>query len=79
MVEIIVSGLGIYLAIGVFFALYFVAFQITKYDGSAKSTGIFFCVIIFFGATVFWVLLLNQIVQNKDRVEVTAHRLLFLR
>jgi hypothetical protein len=75
MVEIIVSGLGIYLAIGVFFALYFVVFQITKYDETAKNSSIFFRVIIFFGATVFWVLLLNQIVQNKDRVEVTAHRL----
>jgi prolipoprotein diacylglyceryltransferase len=74
-VEIIVSTFGIYLAIGVVFAVYFVAFRITKYDATAKNSSIFFRVIIFFGACVLWALLVFQIVQNKDRIEVTAHRL----
>jgi hypothetical protein len=75
LLEIILILIGIYLAIGAVFALYFVTFQISKYDESANGTSIFFRIIIFFGATVFWFVLAKQIFQNKERIEVTAHRL----
>jgi hypothetical protein len=75
LLEIILVLVGIYLAIGAVFALYFVVFQIARFDKAANGTSIFFRIIIFFGATALWVLLLKQILQNKERIEVTAHRI----
>jgi hypothetical protein len=75
LLEIILVFIGIYLAIGVVFALYFVAFHITKFDETAKNSSIFFRVIIFFGATFFWLNLAFQIFNNKEKIEITAHRL----
>jgi membrane protease YdiL (CAAX protease family) len=75
LLEIILVLLGIYLAIGGLFALYFVVFQIAEFDESATETSVFFRIIIFFGAMVFWVFLFKQILQAKEKIEVTAHRL----
>ncbi len=74
-VGIILLLVEIYLAIGLVFAGYFVAFRVGKHDEVAKDSGIVFRLIIFFGASVFWFLLVIQLLQNKERVEVTAHRL----
>jgi hypothetical protein len=73
--EIILGSSLIYLAVGVIFALYFVIFRVGKYDEAAKNSGIIFRFVIFFGAVIFWLLLVWQIIQNKEKIEVTAHRL----
>ena len=66
---------AIYLILGVVFALYFVIFQIGKFDETAKNSGFFFRLIIFFGATVFWIFLLLWMFKKKERVERTSHRI----
>jgi hypothetical protein len=75
LLELVLFLTAIYSLVGVVFAAYFVVFQITKYDKSAIGTNIFFRLTIFFGAIVFWLILALQIYNNKDRIEVTAHRL----
>jgi hypothetical protein len=73
--EIILILTEIYFAIGLVFAGYFVAFRIGKYDETAKDSSLFFRFIIFFGAAALWSVLVFQILQNKEKIEVTAHRL----
>lgn len=73
--EIIVYTTFVYLAIGVLFALWFVAFGITKFDESAKGTSIVFRLIILFGAIPFWFLLAKRILKGEQHpTEKTAHR-----
>lgn len=74
--EIIVYSTFVYLAIGVLFALWFVALGITKLDDSAKGTSIGFRLLIFFGAIPFWILLAWRILKGETRpTEKNAHRL----
>ena len=74
--EIIVYTVFIYLAIGVLFAFWFVTFNITKLDDSAKGTSIGFRLIIFWGAIPFWFLLAKRILKGEKRpTEKNAHRL----
>ena len=73
--EIIVYTVGVYLGIGVIFALYFVIFGIAKLDQAAKGTSVFFRFLIFFGAVPFWTLLVWRLTFGAPRpVENTAHR-----
>ena len=73
--EIIVYTVGIYLAIGFLFALYFVIFGITKLDDSAKGTSFGFRFLIFFGAIPFWTLLAWRLLKGEKRpTENNAHR-----
>ena len=73
--EIIVYSTFVYLAIGVVFALWFIAFGITKSDDSAKGTSIGFRMLIFFGAIPFWTLLAWRIFKGEKRPnEKNAHR-----
>lgn len=62
--EIIVYTIGIYLATGILFALYFVIYGVTKLDESAKGTGFFFRVLIFPGCAAFWVLLAWRLMRR---------------
>lgn len=64
--EIIVYSFFAYLAIGLLFAVWFVAFGVTKFDDSAKETGIGFRLIIFFGAAAFWAFLAWRLVKKND-------------
>ena len=74
--EIIVYAVGIYLLIGVLFAVWFVAFGVTKLDDSAKGTSFGFRLIIFFGAAAFWILLAWRLFKGEKRpMETNAHRL----
>ncbi|CAN5511993.1 hypothetical protein BH10ACI1_BH10ACI1_12360 [soil metagenome] len=66
--EIIVYAVAIYLAIGVLFALWFVALGVTKFDAVAKETSIGFRLIIFFGAAAFWTFLAWRLVKRNDSV-----------
>lgn len=73
--EIIFYTVFIYLAIGFVFAVWFAAFGVAKIDDSAKETSIGFRLIIFFGATAFWVLLAWRLLKGKKRPsEQNAHR-----
>lgn len=74
--EIIVYAAGIYLLIGVLFAIWFAARGVTKLDDAAKDTSFGFRFIIFFGAVAFWVLLAWRLAKGEKRPqEKTAHRL----
>jgi hypothetical protein len=74
--EIIVYAIGIYAALGVLFALYFVVFGISKLDEAAKGTGFFFRFLIFFGAAAFWTSLAGRLYfgETTRPVEKNAHR-----
>ena len=73
--EIIVYAVGIYLTIGLLFALYFVIFGVTKLDDSAQGTSFSFRFLIFFGAIPFWVLLAWRLLKGEKRpTENNAHR-----
>lgn len=73
--EIIVYAAGIYLLLGALFAIWFVAFGITRLDDAAKETGFGFRFIIFFGAAAFWILLALRLAKGEKRpAEKTAHR-----
>ena len=74
--EIIVYSTFVYLSIGVLFALWFIAFGITKLDDSAKGTSVGFRLLIFFGAIPFWILLAWRLFKGEKRpMEQNAHRL----
>jgi hypothetical protein len=73
--EIIVYAAFVYLALGILFAVWFAARGVTKLDDSARSTSFGFRFIIFFGAVVFWVLLLPRLIKGEKRPEEkSAHR-----
>lgn len=73
--ELIVYAVFAFLAIGALFALWFVVRGITKIDEAAKGTSIGFRLLIFWGALVFWPLLLKRAVSSERRpVEKTTHR-----
>lgn len=73
--EVIVYASFIYMGLGVLFALWFVAFGVTKFDDSARGTGFGFRFIIFFGAVAFWVLLAFRSAKGEKRpTEKNAHR-----
>lgn len=63
--EIIVYAAFAYLGTGVLFALWFVAFGVTKLDDAAKETSFGFRFIIFFGAVAFWILLVWRLAKGK--------------
>ena len=65
--EIIVYAVGIYLAIGFIFALYFVIFGVAKLDNSAKGTSFSFRFLVFFGAIPFWILLAWRLLKGEKR------------
>ncbi len=73
--EIIVYTTLVYLGIGFLFAIWFVMSGVTKIDDSAKATGIGFRLLIFFGATAFWTLLMWRLLKGEKRpLEQNAHR-----
>ena len=73
--EIIVYAAFVYLAAGILFAVWFAARGVTKLDDSASGTSFGFRFIIFFGAAVFWVLLVRRLAEGEKRPkEKTAHR-----
>jgi hypothetical protein len=74
--EIIVYSVGIYLLVGVLFALWFAARGVARLDDAAKDTSYGFRFIIFFGATAFWILLLWRLAKGAKRpTEKNTHRL----
>ena len=64
--ETIVYAAFVYLGLGVLFALWFVAFGVTKLDDAAKGTSFGFRFIIFFGAVAFWVLRAWRLLKQTD-------------
>ena len=68
--------LGIYLAFGLLFAIYFAVSGVVKLDKAARGTSIFFRVLIVPGAMALWPYLLRQLVRGAQapRDERNAHR-----
>ncbi len=74
--EIIAYATFVYLAAGILFGVWFAVRGVTKLDDSARETSFGFRFIIFFGATVFWVLLVRRLAKGKKRPdEKMAHRM----
>lgn len=66
---------GIYIALGLLFAGYFVVSLITRLDPAAKGTGPGFRALIFFGAVPFWPLLIIRVWRGVNGpVEGNSHR-----
>ncbi len=59
-IEIFLFTLGIYLLIGVLFALVFVVKGVTKVDSGAEGTSWAFKLMIIPGSIAFWLLLLRK-------------------
>ena len=73
--QIIVYIVLFYLVIGFLFSIYFSFFAVKDFDESAKETGMFFRLIIFFGVVAFWVLFAIRMFGKKGQpTEITAHR-----
>jgi hypothetical protein len=75
LVSLLLTILGIYLLIGLLFALAFVFAGVKKVDPAAANAGLGFKLIILPGAMVFWPLLLKRWVQGTPPPEeCSAHR-----
>ena len=57
---ILVQGLGVYLGIGVLFALFFLTGAVGWFDPAAKGTSIGFRLIIFPGVVALWPIVLEK-------------------
>jgi len=72
---ILVSVAGVYIVIGVIFALFFVGLGVKRIDPAAEEGTIGFRVLIFPGAVALWPLLMRR---SRERtpppVERNAHR-----
>jgi hypothetical protein len=68
--------LGLYLAFGFLFAIYFAVSGVVKLDKAARGTSVFFRVLIVPGAMALWPYLLMQLVRGGEspRDERNAHR-----
>ena len=55
---------GIYLLLGIIFAIAFLWKGITKVDAGAKNTRFFLKLLIFPGAVLFWVVLLRKWIKS---------------
>ena len=65
---ILIYVVGMYLAVGVLFALVFVVALIEKVDPGAVGSPWTFRVIIFPGCVVFWPVLLRKYLQRKREI-----------
>lgn len=73
--ELVLSLVGIYLAIGVLFALGFVLFGVKRIDPSAEKGTWGFRVLIFPGCVALWPVLIGRWAKGSaPPVERSAHR-----
>ena len=74
--ELFVDLLAVYAALGVIFALPFVAAGVQRIDSQAKGSGLGFRVLIFPGTVAFWPLLLHRWMRPgpDPAVEQNSHR-----
>ena len=73
--EIIVYGLFSYFLIGILFSLYFSFVGVKKFDDAAKTAGIGFRLIIFFGVVALWPILAFRFLRKTPvPTETNSHR-----
>ncbi|CAM2069299.1 hypothetical protein SCOR_28270 [Sulfidibacter corallicola] len=75
-VTLFVAGLGIYAAIGILFAFYFVSLGCGKLDPMAKQGTIGFRILIFPASAALWPLLALRLARGRQTppIERNAHR-----
>ena len=74
-IPFLLSGLGIYLAIGFLFAVAFAFSGVRKIDPAAAKAGVGFKLLIIPGSAIFWpILLLRWIKGTAPPTETSAHR-----
>jgi len=59
-VSILLLIIGIYLLLGVFFAIIFLWKGLNKVDNGTEGSGLFLKVLLFPGMTVFWITFLRK-------------------
>lgn len=64
-ITIFLSGLGIYLVLGVIFSILFLWKGISKVDDGTKESGVFLKVLLFPGMCFFWVLFLSKWLKSN--------------
>jgi hypothetical protein len=72
----VIRALGVYLGLGLLFAMGFVATGVGRLDPGAKGSGIGFRILLIPGSMAFWPLLLWRWLRggNLSPVEQNAHR-----
>ena len=70
--SIVFLVVGVYLAIGVIFAIIFLLKGVNKVDEGAKDAGFFFKLLIFPGCILFWIVLLPKWLKSKKDETITA-------
>ena len=76
MATALVWATAIYVLLGLFFALAFVSFGVTRVDVAARGTGLGFRLLILPGVAALWPLLLRRWLRGAPEppVETNAHR-----
>jgi hypothetical protein len=74
--ELFVDLLAVYSALGVIFALPFLAAGVQRIDSQAKGSGPGFRVLLFPGTVAFWPILLHRWVRGRPdpALEQNSHR-----
>ncbi len=65
MVQIIFAFVGIYLALGILFAVYFVNFGVARMDPAAKESPVIFKALIIPGSVALWQLLAYKLIFRR--------------
>ena len=63
--QIIFASVGIYLALGIFFAVYFLISGVARMDPVAKGAPVMFKALIFPGSVVLWPLLASKLIRRR--------------
>ncbi len=65
MAQIVLGFAGIYFALGIFFAIYFVFFGVAKIDSVTKGASIAFRTLIIPGSVALWPLLAYKLFRQR--------------
>ncbi len=63
--QIIFASVGIYLALGIFFAVYFVISGVARMDPVAKGSPVAFKALIIPGSVALWPLLAYKLIRRR--------------
>lgn len=75
MIEGLLAALGVYLGLGLLFAIPFAWLGASRIDPGARGAGAGFRALLIPGATLFWPLLLKRWIRSeRDPIESNAHR-----
>ena len=66
MIQVFLLALGVYLALGILFAVYFVSRGVARMDPVAKAVPLGFRLLIFPGSVALWPLLARNLLYRGD-------------